>query len=279
MAPDMPAPGNAMARHRADKTRHNIPCCRVRLNGCNAQIRSKAQVPCYAEFRNPKADMNSRIQKAILCSSPGDSYMNKIRCVVCAVIFAALPCIAQQPNDVPNAPNPQPTAPLRRPYVPPTQKERLTLCLRHTFGIYSIFEAGMRGGIEQARDKPSQWPQGAEGYADRFGSSMGQIAARGITEYLLADVFREDLRLPPCDRSCTESKLRRALNETFTARKGDDGHRAFSVARLLGPVAGGAIATNTWYPAGSNSAGETAKQIGMNYGFGFLRNYVRELTH
>jgi len=205
--------------------------------------------------------------------------MNRTRCVsIFVLIVAALPCIAQQAS-LPSAPSAQPPVPTRLPYAPPTQTQRFSIYLRNTFGMYSIVESGIRSGIEQARDNPSQWPEGAEGYADRFGSAMGQIAVRGTTEYLLADAFREDLRIIPCDRPCSKSKVKRALEDTFTARKGADGHRAFSVARLLGPVAGGAIATNTWYPAANNSAGETARQIGMSYGFGFLRHYLHELSH
>jgi len=204
--------------------------------------------------------------------------MFKVAAAVSAAMLLGLPAWAQQTANLPDAPSAPSNTPAVRIYTPPTQKERFRTYLRHTYGIYSIVEAGIRGGIEQARDNPSQWPEGAEGYADRFGSTIGQIAARGTTEYVLADAFREDLRFIPCASPCSESKMRRALEDTFTARKGQDGHRAFSIARLVGPIAGGAIATNTWYPSGTGG-GETAKQIGMSYGFGFLRNYVRELTH
>jgi hypothetical protein len=204
--------------------------------------------------------------------------MIKVVAAVGAVVLFCLPNWAQETANLPNAPSAPGNTPAIRSYEPPTQKERFRAYLRHTYGIYSIVEAGIRGGIEQARDSPSQWPEGAEGYADRFGSTMGQITARGTTEYLVADAFREDLRFIPCAHPCSESKVHRALEDTFTARKGQDGHRAFSMARLAGPIAGSAIATNTWYPSGYRGA-ETAKQIGMSYSFTFLRNYVRELSH
>jgi hypothetical protein len=57
-------------------------------------------------------------------------------------------------------------------------------------------EAGVRGGIDQALDRPSEWPEGGQGYADRFGSAIGEIAIRGTTEYLIADIFKKDLRHP-----------------------------------------------------------------------------------
>lgn len=196
-----------------------------------------------------------------------------------ALYLATLSCMAQQRSaDMPDAPKPQVTAAATLSYRPPTQRERFRYYIRHTYGISSVIEAGVRGGIDQALDRPSQWPEGGQGYADRFGSAMGQIAVRGTTEYVFSDLFREDLRHIPCDSSCAQSAFTRALEDTFTARKGADGHRAFSVARLLGPIAAGVVVKETWYPA-SYSDTEIVRQVGVNYGFTFLRSYVGELVH
>ena len=161
-------------------------------------------------------------------------------------------------------------------YTPPTQSERFYTYLHHTFSVGSILEAGAHAGIDQARSQPSQWPEGAEGYAERFGSAFGGIVARGTTEYALGAIFKEDLRRLPCGSNCTTSKFKLALEDTFTARKGDDGHRAFSVARLFGPVSGGLVAS-TWRPGGFGQR-QAIREVGLNYGFVFVRNLVRELV-
>lgn len=193
---------------------------------------------------------------------------------LCVIPFT---CHGQQ--TLPNAPSA--TMPVKKPttrmYSPPTQGERFRAYLKHTYGLSAILEAGVRGGIEQKRDEPSQWPQGGQGYADRFGSSMGQIAVRGTTSYVLADIFKEDLRITPCGSPCSKSKFKAALEDTFMARKGDDGHEAISVARIAAPWAGSAVAINTWYPSGYGGS-EVARQAGFSYGFQFIRNYIRELT-
>jgi len=160
-------------------------------------------------------------------------------------------------------------------YTPPTQSERFKMYLKHTYGVSSVIEAAVRGGIEQKREEPSEWPQDGQGYLDRFGSSMGQIAIRGTTSYVLADLFKEDLRR--CS-TCTNSKFKAALEDTFMARKGEDGHEALSVARIVAPWSGSAVAIETWYPSGYGGA-EIARQASLSYGFQFLRNYIRELTH
>lgn len=188
-------------------------------------------------------------------------------------------CHAQEStSDKQGSPAPTGTAdpPANSAYSSPTQGERFKSYLRHTFGINSIVEAGIRGGIQQAQNRPSQWPQGAEGYGDRFGSSMGQIAARSTTEFIVADIFREDIRFMPRSSSGAQSKFKAALEDTFLARKGEDGHSAFSVAHLVGPAAGSAIAINAWYPSG-RSGSDIARETAFSYGFQFVRNLLREL--
>ncbi len=203
-------------------------------------------------------------------------------CLLSAVGLFPFTCPAQQaqqaPPSLPDAPKPSQSAyrPTSPSYSPPTQNQRFKAYLRSTYGIPSIVEAGVHAGIDQARDNPSEWPEGGQGYADRFGSAMGEIAIRGTTEYVVADIFREDLRHQRCESPCSESAFKRALEDTFTARKGEDGHRAFSVARLVGPISGSAVAVNTWYPATSGKS-VTAKEVVTQYGFVFSRNLIREL--
>lgn len=201
-------------------------------------------------------------------------------CFFCLPVFSC--CAQQTPQTIPDSPDPS-TKPIPSAnkaagpvYSPPTQSDRFKTYLRHTYGITSILEAGIHGGIEQARDNPSKWPEGGQGYADRFGSAMGQIAVRGTTQYLVADLFKEDLRISRCHGCSLESRFKAAFEDTFTARKGEDGHRALSVARLVGPFSGSAVASNTWYPAGYGRS-VTFKETGKTYLFVFGRNLVREL--
>jgi hypothetical protein len=206
--------------------------------------------------------------------------MKKLVGISTGILYlSAVTCMAQQgAADLPDAPRQQPRTSASLTYTPPTQQERFRNYVRHTFSISSLLEAGVRGGIGQALDRPSQWPQGAEGFGDRMGSAAGEIVVRGSTEYLVADLFREDLRRTRCDSPCEQSALARAFDDTFVARRGDDGHRAFSVARLVGPIAAGTVAKETWYPGGSSNR-QLAGEIGLNYGFTFVRSYVWELAH
>lgn len=202
--------------------------------------------------------------------------MKKRHTILCSLMLYILPTLCFAQTTLPNAPSAtNHPEQLSSTYIPPTQGERFKFYLKHTYGISSVLEAAIRGGIEQKREEPSAWSQNGQGYANRFGSSMGQIALRGTTSYVLADVFKEDLRY--CD-TCTRSKFKAALEDTFMARKGQDGHEALSIARIVAPWSGSAVAITTWYPSGYGGA-EVARQAGLGYGFQFLRNYIHELTH
>jgi hypothetical protein len=203
--------------------------------------------------------------------------VNRVKAVLAHVI-CVLPAVCHAQQTLPDAPSPTRSAVASPSYSPPTQGGRFKAYIKRTYGIEPLVEGAIRGGVEQARDEPSQWPKNGQGYADRFGSAMGQIAIRGTTEYVVADLLKEDLRFIPCGQSCSpSSRFKAALQDTFLARKGEDGHRAFSVARLVGPFSGSAVAVETWYPAGYGGS-EIFKQGAFSYFFMFARSYVKELT-
>ena len=201
--------------------------------------------------------------------------MKEVRVLLFGVFgLSTLACSAQQTStQIPDAPTPSVTRPASPSYSPPTQGERFKSYLKQTYGLRSVFEAGMHAGIAQARDNPSQWPEGAEGFGDRLGSAYGEIVVRGTTEYALADLFREDVRRVRCSHPCSESRFKLAFENTFLARKGDDGHQAFSISRFVSPFAGSAVAVNTWYPAGSGK-GDIAKEAGVQFGLRYIRNLI-----
>jgi hypothetical protein len=203
---------------------------------------------------------------------------NFVKTILFPGILAVAPLLcAQQPATAgPDTAAVSVSTPALPAYTPPTEAEKFRAYLRPTYGPGSILEAGVRGGIDQARGVPSQWPEGAEGYAERLGSAMGEIAVRGTTEYGFGEIFKEDLRRLPCGPNCSTSKFTLALEDTFTARKGSDGHLAFSVARILGPISGGLVAS-TWRPGGFGRR-NVAKEISLNYGLVFARNLIRELA-
>jgi hypothetical protein len=133
-------------------------------------------------------------------------------------------------------------------YMRPTQKTKLRNYVFDAFGPYPIVGAAFAAGINQAENTPPAWKQGAQGYAKRFGSDFGIAAVSTTTRYALARAFREDTLYYRCECKGVFPRLRHAVISTFTARRGQDGHRVFSFSDLVAPYAGTMTAVYAWYP-------------------------------
>ena len=133
-------------------------------------------------------------------------------------------------------------------YVRPSERTKASNYAFDTFGPYPIVAAGVTAGINQWTNSPLEWGQGAEGYGKRLGSDFGIAAISTTTRYGLAEVFREDTLYYRCECSGMFPRLRHAVVSTFTGRRGEDGHRAFSFSALAAPYAGSMVAVNAWYP-------------------------------
>jgi hypothetical protein len=133
-------------------------------------------------------------------------------------------------------------------YVRPAQRTQLNNYIFDAFGPYPIAGSAIAAGIGQSSDSPPEWHQGVEGYAKRFGSDFGIVAVGTTTRYGLAEALKEDTMYYRCECTGVLPRLRHALLSTLIARRGDDGHRVFSVPALIAPYAGAMTAVYAWYP-------------------------------
>jgi hypothetical protein len=138
-------------------------------------------------------------------------------------------------------------------YIRPTQKTELRNYLFDAFGPYPIVGAAFAAGINQAESTPPEWKQGAEGYGKRFGSNFAIAGVSITTRYALAKAFREDTLYYRCECKGLFPRLGHAVISTFTARRGEDGHRVFSFPALVAPYAGTMTAVYGWYPGRYNA--------------------------
>jgi hypothetical protein len=133
-------------------------------------------------------------------------------------------------------------------YVRPTQKTKIINYVFDAFGPYPIAGAAFGAGINQATNTPPEWNQGTKGYAKRFGSDYGIAMVATTTRYGLSEAFKEDALYYRCECRGVFPRMRHALVSTLTARRGEDGHRVFSIPALVGPYAGTMTAAYGWYP-------------------------------
>ena len=115
---------------------------------------------------------------------------------------------------------------------------------------------------------PPEWGQGAEGFGKRFGSNFGIAAIGTTTRYGLAEAFREDTLYYRCECRGPFPRLRHAVVSSLTGRRGQDGHRVFSLSAFAAPYASSTIAVYGWYP--DRFGAKDAFRMG-NYG---LLSYV-----
>ena len=148
------------------------------------------------------------------------------------------------PTPAPAIDNPRPNLG----YTRPTEETKLSIYLFEAFGPYPILGAAFAAGIDQANDTPPQWGQGAEAYAQRFGSNLGIAAITTTTRYTLAEILREDTVYYRCQCHGVIRRMRHALLSTVTSRRGEDGHRALSLPAIVAPYAGTFTAVYAWYP-------------------------------
>jgi len=133
-------------------------------------------------------------------------------------------------------------------YVRPTHKTKATNYLFDAYGPYPIAGAALAAGINQLGNAPPEWRQGAEGYSKRFGSDFAIATIGTSARFGLAEAFKEDTLYYPCECSGAWPRMSHAVTSTFTARRGEDGHRVFSIPALVAPYAGTMTAVYGWYP-------------------------------
>jgi hypothetical protein len=140
------------------------------------------------------------------------------------------------------------SSPLPVLYTRPKQITKLHNYVFDAFGPYPVVGAAFAAGIGEIGNSPPEWGRGAEGYSKRFGSDLGIAAVSTTTRYALAEAFKEDTIYYRCECKGVMPRLRHAVISTFTARRGEDGHRVFSIPAVVSPYAGTMTATYAWYP-------------------------------
>ena len=134
------------------------------------------------------------------------------------------------------------------PYVRPTHKIKAGNYLFDAYGPYPIAGAAVAAGINQLSNAPPEWGEGVEGFGKRFGSDFGIAAIGTSARFGLAEALKEDTLYYRCECSGTWPRMSHAVISTFTARRGEDGHRVFSIPALVAPYAGTMTAVYVWFP-------------------------------
>lgn len=161
-------------------------------------------------------------------------------------------------------------------YVFPTHRERFKRYVTSTVGPFSLARIAASAGINQWRDSPEEWGQGAKGYGKRFVSGLGQNAIQQTVTYGLDEAFGLDTGFQRSKREGFLPRLKDALIQNVTSRT-KRGNRVISAPRFAGVYTGAIVSRETWYPERySYKDGLRSGTSTLLTGFGI--NLVREFV-
>jgi hypothetical protein len=188
------------------------------------------------------------------------------------VFFAAtlIPAHAQRPSATPPPGSTKPA------FVFPTREQRLKRYVKSVVGPFSLLGIGVSAGIDQWRDDPEEWEQGASGYGKRYASQFGKIAIQETVIYGLDTALHQDTGFRRSTRKGFLPRATDALLENVTSRT-TTGSRVFSVPRFAGVYSSRIIAAETWYPSRYNYR-DGLRSGTRALATGFALNLVREFV-
>ena len=164
-------------------------------------------------------------------------------------------------------------------FRPLTQDERTKIYLNTMVSPLGYLKAGFSAAIDQWKDSPSEWEQGASGYGKRFANILGQYSIQRTVTFGLGSVFHEDNRYFNSGKEGLWTRTGYAVASGVLARR-DDGSRHLSISQL-GGVAAGAFISRSWLPPSQHSAGDGAVSFGItmgsNMGFAIVKEFLPEV--
>lgn len=165
-------------------------------------------------------------------------------------------------------------------FRPLTQTERTHLYLKTMVNPLGYIKAGFSAGIDQWKDKPPEWEQGASGYGKRVANILGQYSIQRSVTFALSSALHEDNRYFNSGKTGIWSRTEYALASGILARH-DDGSRYPSVSQL-GGTAAGAFLSRLWQPGSQSSVGDGAVSFGItmgsNIGFSVVKEFLPDVA-
>lgn len=164
-------------------------------------------------------------------------------------------------------------------FRPMSQRERTQLYAKTMANPLGYVKAGFSAGIDQWKDKPAEWQQGASGYGLRLANILGQYSIQRTVTFAVSSALDEDNRYFNSGQKGIWSRTGYAVVSGILARN-HDGRRRISVSQI-GGVAAGAFVSRLWQPPSQGSAGNGAVSFGItmagNMGFGVVKEFLPDI--
>ena len=147
--------------------------------------------------------------------------------------------------------------------------ERLNIYFHSITNVETVAGPAFGAGVNQLRNEPPEWGQGASGYGDRFASGYGRMIIGRTIRFGVAAIDHEDPRFEFSNETGFWPRARFAVVHYFVVRS-DRGTRMPAYSRFAG-LYGAAFIANEWYPASRANAthallrGTTAMSAGLGW--------------
>jgi hypothetical protein len=165
-------------------------------------------------------------------------------------------------------------------FKPLTAGEKAKFYARGLFSPVMLITAGASAGLAQARDIPSPWGQGMEGYGERFGNYVAKQALQRTLRLGGELALHEDNRYYASGEHGVGRRMAYAVKSSFMARS-DDGRQHISISEIVS-LGGAAFISRTWQPPSNNSMQDGFKSFGFgiatNTGTDILREFLPDIT-
>ncbi len=140
---------------------------------------------------------------------------------------------------------------------------------------YTFLFVAAEAGINQARNHPEDYGQGAEGYGKRYGAGL----ADGLTDGLFVtgvypSLLRQDPRYYRLGEGGFSHRTGYAVTRILVTRQ-DSGRRAFNFSEVLGSFSSAALAV-TYYPRSQRDFPDVAERAGVQFAFDAGFNVLKE---
>src|SRR5882724_7816115 len=157
---------------------------------------------------------------------------------------------------------------------PLTSGQKFKLAVQY-LNPYTFAFVAADAGINQARNSPSEYGQGAEGYGKRYGAGFADGLIDGIlVTGVYPSVFHQDPRYYRLGDGTFSHRTGYAVSRILVTRQ-DSGRRAFNISEIMGSFTSAAIGV-TYYPKSERDFSDVAERAGIQFGFDAGFNVLKE---
>jgi len=157
---------------------------------------------------------------------------------------------------------------------PLTSGQKFKLAAQY-LNLYTFAFVAVEAGVNQARNHPAGYGQGAEGYGKRYGAGLADGLTDGLfVTGLYPSLFHQDPRYYRLGDGGFSHRTGYAITRILVTRQ-DSGRKAFNFSEILGSFSSAALAV-TYYPKEERDFSDLAERAGVQFAFDAGFNVLKE---